>query len=463
MRKEYTPHPYQNKITAHQLNIPRGATFAGMGMGKTVSTLTTLDALYLSGESKPTLVLAPLRVCNSVWPQEAQKWQHLRHIDVTPITGVEKERLIALKSDTSVYACNYQNIPWLIEHYGAHWPFGTIVADESTRLKSFRLRQGGVRAQALSKVAHTKIKRFINLTGTPAPNGLLDLWGQVWMLDKGERLGRTYTAFADRWFTRSEDGYSRVLRHESAAEEIYSRLRDICLTIDPKDYFNLDDPIVKNIEVELPAKARQHYDKLKKELVVQIEQHTITAANAAVKTQKLLQIANGAAYTDPTVDDDENPKARHYKVLHDAKLEALESIQQEANGMPLLVAYHFKSDLDRLLKAFPKAEHLDSNPETIKRWNAGKINMLFAHPQSSGHGISLQDGGNILVFFGHNWNLEDRLQIIERIGPMRQKQSGYDRPVWIYNIIARRTVDQMVIDRVDSKKSVQDLLLENLK
>lgn len=463
MKNEFKPREYQKLIINHVLNTPKSAVWAGMGTGKTVSTLTALDALYLCGESQPALVLAPLRVCNSTWPEEAEKWSHLRDISVTSVTGSEKERLEALKRDTSVYACNYQNVPWLVEHYGAHWPFSTVIADESTRLKSFRLRQGGVRAQALAKVAHTKVKRFINLTGTPAPNGLQDLWGQTWFLDRGERLGKTYTAFMDRWFCRSDDGFGRELRSQSASDEIYNRLRDICLTIDPKDWFDLKEPIVKNVEVTMPQAARRQYDSLKRDLILQIENHTITAANAAVKTQKLLQIANGAAYTDPSVEFDDDPRARNYKILHDAKLEALDSIVEECAGAPVLVAYHFKSDLERIRRAFKSAEVLDGNPETLKRWNKGKIKILCAHPQSAGHGLNLQDGGNILVFFGHNWNLEDRMQITERIGPVRQMQAGYDRPVWIYNIVCRNTVDKLVMDRIETKKSVQELLLQNMK
>lgn len=463
MRKALKTRPYQDLIINHVMDVERCAVWASMGVGKTVSTLTALDTLYMSGETHPTLILAPLRVCNSTWPEEAQKWEHLRNIDVIPVTGPEKERLSALKRDASVYACNYQNLPWLVEQYGAHWPFRTVVADESTRLKSFRLRQGSVRAQSLAKVAHTKIKRFINLTGTPAPNGLNDVWGQTWFLDRGERLGKTYTAFKDRYFRRTADGFGIELSYPTAADHIYAKLRDICLTIEAKDWFDIKEPIVRNIEVDLPRAARQHYDTLKKELVVQIEQHSITAANAAVKTQKLLQIANGAAYTDPAVDEDDDPRARHYKVLHDAKIEALESIIEECNGMPVLVAYHFRSDLERLQKAFKQARVLDDNPETLRLWNKGRIPVLLAHPQSAGHGLNLQDGGNVLVFFGHNWNLEDRLQIIERIGPVRQMQAGYDRPVWIYNIIARNTVDQLVLDRVETKKSVQELLMQNMK
>lgn len=461
--KEFKPHDYQKLIISRILQQDRTSIFAGMGMGKTSSTLTALDGLFLSGDDKPALVLAPLRVCNSTWPEEARKWRHLRHIDVVPVTGVEKERKEALKRDASVYACNYQNLPWLIEHYGNHWPFDKVIADESTRLKSFRLRQGGVRARELSKVAHTKIKRFVNLTGTPAPNGLIDLWGQMWFVDAGKRLGKSFTAFRDRWFTVGRSGYGYTLRHPSCADEINNLLRDVCLTIDPKDYFKLEEPLVKEITVSLTSRAMDYYKKLERELIVEIEDHTITAANAAVKTQKLLQIANGAAYTDPSVDTDEDTGSRHYKILHDAKLEALDSIVEEANGAPLLVAYHFRSDLERLRKAFPKARLLDDNPETLTDWNNGRIKMLLAHPQSAGHGLNLQDGGNILVFFGHNWNLEDRQQIIERIGPMRQKQSGYDRPVWIYNIIAVGTVDRVVIDRLTDKKSIQDALLEGLK
>lgn len=463
MRKQYEPHKYQRDIITALLLNDRFNIWAGMGLGKTSSTLTALETLYATGETKPTLVLAPLRVCNTTWPEEARKWEHLRNIEVTPITGVEKDRLAALKRDTSVYACNYQNVPWMIEQYGAHWPFATVVADESTRLKSFRTRQGGIRARALAQVAHTKVKRFYNLTGTPAPNGLQCLWGQNWFIDKGLRLEKSYTAYMNRWFSRTQDGFGYELRHESLQDEIYERLRDVCLTVDAKDYFTLEEPIVKDIEVSLPSLAMGAYKKLEKELVLQLEQGMITAANAAVKTMKLLQIANGAAYLDPEVDDDNNPKSRTYKVLHDAKIEALESIIEEANGMPILVAYHFRSDMERLLKAFKNAEVLDDDPGTLKRWNAGRIPVMLAHPASAGHGLNLQDGGNILVFFGHNWNLEDRLQIIERIGPMRQKQSGHDRPVWLYNIIARGTVDRVVMERVLNKKSVQDLLLENLK
>lgn len=452
-RKLYTPRPYQNIISGHIMGTERCAIWAGMGLGKTISTFTAIDALFMAGEDAPVLVLAPLRVAKTTWPEEARKWQHLRHIDVMPIVGNEQERRAALKYDASVYTTNYENLVWLTEYYGDRWPFRTVISDESTKLKSFRLRQGGKRAQALGKVAHTKIKRFVELTGTPAPNGLADLWGQMWFVDGGKRLGRTYDAFRQRWFQKSFDGYGMdALPH--AQEQIHAALRDVCLTIDAADWFDLDAPIVNNIYVDLPIRARQLYRDMEKQMFMDLDGHEVEAFNAAARTIKCLQIANGAAYVD---------ESQNWKEVHDAKLQALEDVIEEAAGMPVLVAYHFKSDLARLQRAFPQAHVLDSDPATIRKWNDGKIPILLAHPASAGHGLNLQDGGNILAFFGHWWNLEERLQIIERIGPVRQKQAGHNRPVFIHNIIARDTVDEMVIERVETKRGVQDILLDAMR
>lgn len=452
-RKIYTPRPYQGLIGGHILEVERCAIWAGMGLGKTISTFTALDALFMAGEDAPALVLAPLRVAKTTWPEEARKWSHLRHIDVMPIVGSEAERRMALKYDVSVYTTNYENLVWLVEHFGDRWPFRTVISDESTKLKGFRLRQGTKRAHALGRVAHTKIKRFIELTGTPSPNGLADLWGQMWFIDGGKRLGRTYDAFRQRWFQKSFDGYG-MSAMPFAQEQIQAALSDVCLSIDAKDWFDLDEPIINNIYVDLPIRARQLYRDMEKQMFMELEGHEVEAFNAAARTIKCLQIANGAAY----VDDKQN-----WKEVHDEKLQALEDIIEEAAGAPVLVAYHFKSDLARIVQAFPKARILDADPNTIREWNEGKIPVLLAHPASAGHGLNLQDGGNILVFFGHWWNLEERLQIIERIGPVRQKQAGHDRPVFIHNIIARDTVDEMVIERVETKREVQDLLLEAMK
>ena len=453
MRTEFTPRPYQGMIIDHIIDTPRCAIWAGMGTGKTVATLTALDTLQMV-EDGPVLVIAPLRVANDTWPNEVLKWKHLRDVNVSVITGVERERIAAIKTPAQVYVTNYEQIVWLVEYWGDRWPYATVVLDESTKVKNFRLRQGGKRAQALGKIAHTKIKRIIELTGTPASNGLKDLWGQSWFLDAGTRLGRTYSAFSQRWFREGFDGFSLV-PVPSAQTEIQNRLRDVCLTIEAKDWFDLHEPIVTDVMVDLPPKARKHYRDMEDEMYTELEGIEVEAFNAAAKTIKCLQLAAGAAYTDDT--------RKNWTETHKVKLEALESIIEEAAGMPVLVAYNFKSDLARLLKAFPQGRHLDKDPSTIKDWNAGKIPVLFAHPASAGHGLNLQDGGNILVFFSPNWNLEEHLQIIERIGPTRQMQAGYDRPVFIYRIIARDTVDELVLDRLTTKRRVQDILLDSMK
>lgn len=445
--------PYGGLITNHILEIDRPAIWAGMGLGKTVSTLNALDTIQLI-DSRPILVVAPLRVARTTWPDEARKWAHLNHLHVLPIVGSERERLAALRQDANIYTTNFETLPWLVDQYDKRpWPFSTVVIDESTKLKGFRLRQGTARAKALARVAHTQVERFIELTGTPSPNGLADLWGQIWFLDKGHRLGRTFDDFKKRWFRKSYDGYGTEPM-EFAQDQIQRALRDLCLTIDAKDWFDLREPIVNNIYVDLPAAARAKYEDMEKRMFMELSGHEVEAFGAAARTVKCLQMANGAAY----VDD-----AGNWVEVHDAKLQALEDVIEEAAGMPVLVAYNFKSDLARMAKAFPKGRALDSDPQTIRDWNAGKIPVLFAHPASAGHGLNLQDGGNILVFFGHDWNLENRLQIIERIGPTRQMQAGHDRPMFIHNIIAAGTVDEMVLERVETKRAVQDILLDAMK
>lgn len=453
----------------HVLMHERCALWADMGLGKTSTTLTALDAIG-NLEGGPALVLAPLRVARSTWPDEALKWEHLRKTSVLPIIGTERERKEALafglKSGIPVFTTNYEQVPWLVETLGDDWPFTKVIADESTRLKSFRggyrtspkgkeyyQGGGGQRARALGRVAHSKVKHFIQLTGTPSPNGLQDLWGQLWFLDAGKRLGRTFDAFTQRWFQASPDGYG-LKPLPFAQEQIFAAVKDICLSISAKDWFDIDEPIVNNIYVDLPAKARRLYRDMEKEMFAMIEEHEVEAHNAAARTMKCLQLANGAAYV-----DDKGT----FKEVHDAKIQALDSIVAESAGAPLLVAYQFKSDLARIRLAFPKARVLDADPSTIREWNDGRIPMLLAHPKSAGHGLNLQDGGNTLVFFGHDWNLEEYQQIIERIGPTRQAQAGHPRPVYIHHIIARDTVDELVMARRDSKREIQDLLLEAAK
>ncbi len=427
---------------------PRLGLWMLPGSGKTVTTLTALDDLDLVDDVFPALVLAPLRVARDVWPHESPLWSHLQHLRVSAIVGSAEQRQRAIRKDADIYTVNYENVGWLVEALKGEWPFKTIIADESTRTKSFRLRQGSSRMRALAKVAW-RSKRFIELTGSPAANGIKDLWGQLWFLDRGERLGKTFSAFEARWFKRGYDGYSLV-PFDHAQGEVQSRLADICFTIEPPA---TDDPITNLIWVDLPAKARQIYYDMEKEFFAEIGEHEIEAANAAVKSQRLLQMTNGAVYHD---------EDRNWAEIHNAKLDALDSLVEEANGNPILLAYNWVHDKDRILKRFPQARFLKTKADE-NDWNAGKIPLLIAHPASAGHGLNLQHGGHILVRFGVDWNLEQHEQIIERIGPRRQKQSGYDRPVYEHVILARDTLDQDVWDRLESKDSVQSALLKAMR
>lgn len=458
----FNPRPWQPPMMEHIARHDRCAVFAHMGSGKTSAVLHALSHIDTFDEA-PALILGPKRVAvgsnrdsRGVWADEAEKWDSFAH-EVVPIKGSQTERFQAMGRRALFYSLNYEQLPWLVKHHGRNWPYRTIVADESTRLKGHRLLQGGQRTRALAKILSTNgtVSQFIELTGTPAPNGLKDLWGQLWYLDRGERLGRTYESFKQRWFQRAWDGYG-IEPLSFAQEQIQDLIRDICITIDPRDYgLKLDAPIETDIVVDLPDKARDLYRGMERKMFLELAHdfgtHEIEAVNAAGRTNKCLQIANGFVYG-------EDRKA-HW--IHDAKLDALESIVEEANGMPMLVAYQFVEDLAAIKRAFPKAKGMDETSEA--EWNAGHVPMLVAHPASAGHGINLQWGSNILVDFSSGWNLEHDDQVIERIGPMRQYQAGLDRPVYRYRIMARDTVDFMVKDRRTSKRSVQSILLEAMK
>jgi SNF2 family DNA or RNA helicase len=461
----FTPRPYQVPLADHIFQHRRCAIWAGMGMGKTSGTLYALDALQMV-EDSPTLILAPLRVAQSTWPAEVKKWDNFNHFKIVPIIGTAKERLEAMREPADIHTMNYENLPWLLEQVRGSWPWTTVVSDESTRLKSFRLTGGKKakdekavyvpktrvsRARTLAKVAYSRIERFIELTGTPSPNGLLDLWGQLWFLDRGERLGRTFEAFKQRWFYYEHPNARKPTPTEYGKKEIMDRVKDICLSLRAQDYFDIKDPILVDVPVELPAPALKLYKQMEREMFLELKGKEVEAFNAAAKSMKCLQLANGAIYTD---------ELKNWEPVHEAKLEALESIIEEAAGMPVLVAYHFNTDLARLKKRFPYGKELDKKGKIIDDWNAGKVPLLFLHPASAGHGLNLQDGGNIVAIFGHWWDLEQYQQVIERIGPMRQFQAGHDRPVYVYNIRAVDTIDDLVIQSRTDKRGVQDLLLE---
>jgi SNF2 family DNA or RNA helicase len=433
----------------HRLRV---AVWMEMGMGKTSATLFALALLKLYEDTGKILVIAPKRVARGTWPQEVDKWDDLRHLSVSVCIGSEKERLAALGVDADIYTINRENVPWLVAHFGKKWPFKTVVVDESTMLKGYRSRQGSKRAKALASV-NDYITRLIELTGTPSPNGLLDIWGQLWFIDGGERLGRTFISYTSRWFQAIQKGNNPAAKEYKAfdwsQDQIQERIKDVVVSVRARDYFDPKEPITIPVMVDLDARALALYKQMERDLYAVINKSEVEATNAAVKSVKCLQMASGAVYL-------ENGS---YEVIHTAKIEALAQLVEEWNGEAILVAYQFKPELEMLLKAFPQGRKIDSEAD-IDDWNAGKIPIAFIHPASAGHGLNLQYGGRVLVYYSHWWDFEQRAQIAERIGPMRQKQAGLDRDVFIYHLIAKNTIDTVVISRTSTKKSVQECLME---
>lgn len=468
---KYVPRPYQPAITNHIIHNERSNVFAGMGVGKTPATLEAISTLLLLGEVKRVLIVAPKRVAVSTWPWEIATFnKSFGHLTMAVAVGTDKERREAIESSAQLVTINYDNMVWLVENYGADWPFDMVVCDEASRNKGARCSiqtsktgkqfltgQGGKRAKALARVAFTRVKWFLNLTGTPAPNGIQDLWAICFFLDTGKRLGTSFTAFSHRWFRALPGSTPQRQQIEPlpyAEEQIRAAIKDITIAIEARDHFDLPPLIENHIKVELPPAALKLYKQMETALFIELEGKPIEAFTAASMTQKLLQISSGAAYT-----DDKGT----WSLVHDGKIEALESVIEEAAGMPVIVFYHFKSDLARILKAFPKSVHLGDDPKIIDRWNAGQIPILVAHPQSAGHGLSLQHGSNIMCFFSTSWNLEADIQAQERLGPTRQAQSGYKRPVFLHRLIGAGTIEEAVVKRLKTKASVQDALMEAMK
>ena len=476
----FTPRPYQHIIRKFAFDRPRCNVFAGMGMGKTSTSVEVFAELKLFGEVRRALVLAPKRVAESSWPDERRKWaESFGHLSMAAAIGTVDQRLAALRSTPDILTINYENIGWLIDQYGDNWPFDMVFADESTRLKGLRISlqpgkrhkngslgedyitgQGAKRAKQLASVAHTKVRRWVNLTGSPAPNGLVDLWGQNWFVDSGKRLGNSFSAFSNRWF-RMAPGSTReqqVLEPMPFAQEQIQRLMaETSITVDARDWFDIKETIERIVFVDLPPKARKQYKEMQKELFTYVNDHPLEAFQAGAKAQKCLQIASGSVWIDR--------EEKHWEPTHDQKIEALKSIVAEANGAPLLVTYQFVPDKERICKMFPQARTLDKNAkQTIADFQAGKVPMLVVHPASAGHGLDLQHNCWILVDFSSGFNLEYDEQVIERIGPTRQAQIGKDRAVFRYRIVARDTIEETaVLPRLKSKASVQEVLKAAMK
>ena len=442
---KYVPHDYQHAIIDYVIEHQRCNVWASMGAGKSVSTLTAADILWLAGSNlSPMLVLAPLRVARDVWPDEIKKWDHLHSIVSSPVIGNPKERIAALNKPADLYTLNYENIPWLVDQYPKKkWPFKFCIADESTRLKGFRLRKGTKRSTALSRIAR-QTGRWLNLTGMPAPHGLTDLWGQQYFIDFGERLGSSFGAFQKRWF--DVNVYAHTCEPlPGAQKEIMELLSDITISVE----VDCEKPVLMPVYFDLPHQARKEYVSMENTLYAELgEDIAVEAMTAAAASSKCLQMTSGAVY----VDDKKN-----WVKTHDAKLYELELIIDEVGDQPVMVAYWFTHDFVRLMERFPHARVLKTKQD-VDDWNAGKIPLLLIHPQSAGHGLNLQDGGCVIIFFTQTWSTELREQVIERIGPIRQMQSGHPRPVLVYDILARNTVDECVQERHYENLSVQDAL-----
>lgn len=436
-------HKYQERAVDFILKEQRGMLALDMGLGKSVSTLTAISDMLGAMIASKVLVIAPLRVANSVWAQEAGAWSHLNHLRVSVCTGPEKARRAALSLDADVYVINRENIMWLVENYGRRWDFDTVVIDESSSFKN----SSSKRFKALKKMLPA-IERMVLLTGTPSPNGLLDIWPQMYLIDYGQRLGRTLTGYKQRFFEQDYTGY-RYTPRAGSADRIHELIGDKVIHMAAEDYLDLPDRIDIEQRVDMPPKVLADYKDFERTMLAQLEDEVVEATTAAVLANKLLQWSNGAMYTD------EN---KNWSETHKAKLDALADIVDDNEGENILVAYNYKSDLERLLARFPQARVLDKQQDTIDAWNRGEIQMLLAHPASAGHGLNLQRGGALCVWFGLNWSLEYYQQFNARL-----HRQGQTRPVRIVHIVCKDTIDERVLGVLRDKDAVQAALLNALK
>lgn len=437
-------HDYQRRAVSFIKDQRRCALFLEMGLGKSVSTLTAISDLLDQFAVHKVLVIAPLRVANSVWKQEATKWTHLRHLEVAVCTGTARQRLSALQSDADVYVINRENVVWLQDHYKKRWPFDCVVIDESSSFKSPKAQ----RFKALRK-ATPLTDYMILLTGTPSPNGLLDLWAQVFLVDFGMSLGRTMTAYKSRFFESDYMGYKFNPRAGSA-DKIHELIRPFTLSMRSEDYLELPERIDLVESIRLPTSKLKAYWEFERDLFIELDEgEEIEAMSAAVLANKLLQFSNGALYTDDH---------GSWSLIHDAKIDALKELVEQNEGENMLVAYAYKSDLERLKAAFPDAVQLGKDSEVIEHWNNGEIPMLLAHPASASYGLNLQRGGAIAVWFGLNWSLEYYQQFNARL-----HRQGQERPVRIVHLVCEGTIDERVMQVLTDKGATQDSLLNALR
>lgn len=446
----FKPHNYQAYCIDRVVSNPAVGLFLDMGLGKTVITLSAIQELkYNRFAVNKVLVIAPKKVAEATWSKEAGKWEHLKHLRIQTVLGSQTKRIRALNTPADIWIINRENVSWLVEYYRNAWPFDMVVIDESSSFKSHQAK----RWKALKNI-RPHIKRIVELTGTPAPNGLIDLWAQVYLLDGGVRLGKTIGGFRERYFSPDARNAQTVFTYkpkDDADTAIQNLIGDICISMKAEDYLQLPDCVVNDIPVVLDDKAQRQYDKLEKEMLLEVLDSTIDAGSAAILSNKLLQLCNGAVY------DSE----RAIVDIHNCKIEAFLELVEQLNGQPALVFYNFQHDLTRIKKALEKSKlrvRQLKTPQDETDWNNREIDILLAHPASAAYGLNLQDGGNHVVWFGLNWSLELYQQANKRLHRQGQKQK-----VIIHHLSVVGGRDEDVIVALGNKEATQDSLIESLK
>jgi SNF2 family DNA or RNA helicase len=442
---KYNPHDYQKYATNFVMEHPVAAIFLDCGMGKSVITLTAIyELLYNSFEVRKVLVIAPLRVARDTWPAEIEKWDHLKGITYSVVIGTEPERKEALRKSAGIYLINRENVDWLINKSGFPFDFDMVVIDELSSFKSASAK----RFKSLLKV-RPKVKRIVGLTGTPSSNGLMDLWAEFRILDMGERLGRYITHYRNNFFMPDKRNQQMIFSYKprpGAEDAIYRLISDITISMKSADFLKMPECIMNEVEVKLSEKEWSVYNTLRQEMVVSLEDEEIDASNAAALSGKLLQMANGAIYNEE----------KEVFYIHDRKLDALEDLIEGANGKPVLVAYWYNHDLERIRKRFKVREI--KNSKDIKDWNSGEIPIAVIHPASAGHGLNLQSGGSTLIWFGLTWSLELYQQTNARL-----YRQGQNDTVVIHHIIAKDTIDEDVMRALRLKEKTQSGLIDAVK
>jgi SNF2 family DNA or RNA helicase len=443
-------YPYQQFAVQHVLRNPHCGLFLEMGLGKTVITLTALNHLmYKTFEIDKALIIAPKRVAESVWPEEIAQWDHLRHLRYTLIAGRASRRLEALRTKADIYIIGRDNVTWLVNNYQSAFPFDMVIIDELSSFKSHT----AIRFKAM-RMVRPRIKRTVGLTGTPSPNGLIDLWAQLYLLDMGERLGKTLTGFRERYFLPDKRNGSTIYSYKpnnSGPQAIYDRISDICISMKTEDWHQLPECIERTVKVRLTPAEKAAYDDFERLQVMNLpdEEGEISAVNAAALSGKLRQYANGAIYDEQHIPHE----------IHTAKLEALEEIIEASQNQNILLFYSFKHDMARIEAKFRALNpQLIECPDDIRKWREGQIKLLLGHPASMGHGLNLQKGGDIIIWFGPPWDLGLWLQANARL--LRQ---GRTRPVLILKLVTEGTIDEDILKALEGKRASQDALMDAIK